>query len=409
MSIDRKLTVYLFLSLILVILLFQAFHPSWFRHISTDIYVYYNRASYFLSHFNLTNLNYNEYMAGATILFISVIPALLINNSFESYLVGFMAINVVLLFVIAYIYQKFGKIDNVVVFSLILLFTGPIIFFRFELLVVLLVLLSFYFWNKGQYVKSAIFLSLATLVKLYPILFLPYFLILKYKTDRLKGVLQFGLVYILTISILIIFYLLIFKIPLENLQQSLNFHSMKPVNTESIWADILTFISVASSGRHPTMISAWGINGLDPKFWLFPLWFYNWIWVIPVGLVYLWFFGKIRKKEFKFDIRICITIILLFLIFSKVLPHQYLLWFMLLIPFVRIRILVSKAWLVNLFIVLLTTFLHQYIYPLNYSQFLSGFSNPTEAMHLFTINRLAHILLIVLFIRLMFELKKVYS
>mgnify|MGYP001611779495 FL=1 len=408
MSIDRKLPVYLFFLLVLVILLFQSFHPSWFAQSSTDVYVYSSRASYFLSHFNLTELDYNEYLPGAVLFFISVIPTLLISNRFEPYLLGFMTVNVVLLFIIAYIYQKFGKIENVAVFSLILLFTGPIIFFRFELLVVLLVLLSFYFWSKHRYIKSAIFLGLGTLVKLYPILFLPYFLILKYKTDRIKGVLQFGLVYILTVIILTIFYLLIFKVPFANLQQSLNFHSMKPVNTESIWADILTFTSTLTTGHFPTMISAWGINGLDPKFWFLPLWFYNWIWVLPIGLMYLWFIFKIRKKEAKFDNKFCIAIILLFLIFSKVLPHQYLLWFMLLIPLIDIKILISREWTINLFIVLITTFIHQYIYPLNYSQFLSGFSNPTEAMHLFTINRIAHILLIVLFIRLMFEIKKDY-
>lgn len=403
---EKKLICYLFLFLVLIILLFQAWHPAWYAHISTDVYVYYNRASYFLTHSNLTGLDTNEHLPGAILLFLSAIPSLWISNTFDSYIRGFLTVNLVLLLIIAFVYQQYKRAANITIYGMILLMTGPIMFFRFDLLVVLFTILSFYFWQKKNQIFSTILLAIATLVKIYPIIFLPYYLVLSFKE---KGFFQTFILlatYIFTGYFLLAGYLLFFQIPLQNFQYSLNFHALKPVHTESIWVDILNYYYLLTIGRFPQIISVWGINGIAPEYAVFPLWFYNWIWVLPVGILYFWIFTKSKKYKLHFDIRVCLLVVLLFLIFSKVLSHQYLLWFFLLIPLIPTQTLLTRVWVVNLFLVLLITYFQQYIYPLNYSQFLAGFSNPGDSWHLFIINSISHLLMIVLAFRLFFDLKR---
>ncbi|MBI2021828.1 DUF2029 domain-containing protein [Candidatus Daviesbacteria bacterium] len=403
---ERKLAIGLFLLLALIVLIFQARHPAWFTHISTDLYVYFDRATFFVKNLNLTNLKDNEHLPGAILLFISAAPALLINYSFYSYTWGFILVNLLLILAIVYLTAKFTRLENVVVLTLILLFTGPIIFFRFDLLVVFLVILSFYFFTKEKISLAAIFLSAATLVKIYPIIFLPYLMFLTiYKgwnqTLRMFLVYSFGVIFLLFA------YMFVFQIPWENINYSLNFHVLKPVHTESIWATLITLYTTLTTKTYPEVIGAWGINGFAPQYWFAPLWFYNYIWVVPVGLMYLWLFLNRRKTKGSFDLRFCLIIVLLFLIFSKVLSHQYLLWYMLLVPLLDLKLLLTKIWIFNIFLILLTTFIHQYIYPLNYSQLLGDFYGQMgRSAHLFWINTLGNLILIILFISQFIEYVK---
>lgn len=402
----EKLFSYLFLPLALLVIVMQAWHPAWYPHISTDVYVYYNRASYFLTHGNLTGADTNEHLPGAILLFLSAIPSLWVDNSFESYIRGFLTVNLILLLLIAISYLFYKRSANIVIYAVILLMTGPIMFFRFDLLVVLFTIISFYLWQTKKEIWSTVLLAVATLVKIYPIIFLPYYLILAYKEKGLSQVFILLATYIFTGYFLLATYLLSFQIPLQNFLFSLNFHALKPVHTESIWVDFFNYYYYLTQGHFPKVISAWGINGIASEYWIFPLSFYNWIWVLPVGLVYLWIFLKLKRHKFNFDIRVCLLVVFIFLVFSKVLSHQYLLWFFLLIPLLPKHVLFSKVWIINTFLVLFITFFYQNIYPLNYSQFLDSFSDPSKDWHLFAINSAAHFLMIVLLIRQFIDLKR---
>ncbi len=399
----KKFLIWSLLFLILVFLLFQASLPAWFGHISTDTYVYFNRASYFYHNLNLANFKGNEHLPGAILLFIAASPVFLIEESLQSYIFGFTVINLVLILLIAYFILKVTSLKNIVILSLILLSIGPILFFRFDLLVVLLTIISFYFFQKEKYFSSIFVLACATLVKVYPVIFLPYLLLIVLKKNNLKTAVKLLTTYFVSILSLLIVYLFLFQISLENFQYSLNFHALKPVHTESIWATILTLISLIAKNLYPDLISAFGINGLSEKDWLLPLWFYNYIWFLPVGLFYVWI---VKSKNIlkTFDIRIPISILLIFLIFSKVLSHQYLLWFLLLIPLISYKKLTSSAWIINILLIILTNLLHQFVYPLNYSQFLFDY-NSGNLGYLFWINALSNFILILLFIRIFWDIK----
>lgn len=125
---ENKLIVYLLLTTMIFILLLQALHPAWSANLSTDAFIYYHHASYFLNNFNLTNLSGNEYLPGSILLFISVAAVPLINNSLAGFILGLIFVNVLLIFVTAYIYKRYGQLENITVFALIIFFTGPIIF-----------------------------------------------------------------------------------------------------------------------------------------------------------------------------------------------------------------------------------------------------------------------------------------
>ncbi|MBI2011982.1 hypothetical protein HYS91_04395 [Candidatus Daviesbacteria bacterium] len=391
--------------LTLGILIFQSTLPLWFGHISTDTYVYYNRASYFFNNLNLADFEGNEHLPGAIIYFILATPAFFFKSTWESYVWGFITVNSIATLIIDFFIAKIAGLKNILFLSLILLSVGPISLFRFDLLVVLLTIISFYFFIKEKNLKSAFFLGSATLVKIYPVIFLPYLLYLIYKKQNILETLKFFSTYILSLVGLLWLYVLFFQVSMENILFSLTFHTLKPVHTESLWTTILTIYSYLVNNTYPEIVSAWGINGLAEKYWLLPLWFYNYAWVLPVGLFYIWLL-KNRKKFENFDIRIPILIVLLFLIFSKVLSHQYLLWFLLLIPLLNYKRLMSRAWIVNIFLILLTNLLHQYIYPLNYTQFLNDYYNHNVlSSYLFWLNALSNLILVIIFWRIFREIK----
>lgn len=248
-----------------------------------------------------------------------------------------------------------------------------------------------------------IFLSMATLTKIYPIIFLPYLIILIWKRHPPANAIKALIIFLLTTFSLLGLYLLIFKLPLTNFLFSIEFHAMKPVSTESLWAVVLTIYSQITAGKYPQIMFSYGISGLDSRYWVLPLWFYNYFWILPLGLLYLWLFKKINYKS-SFDIRICLAIILLFLTFSKVLASQYLLWFTLLIPLLKLKIFYMRNWQINLLLVLLTAVFHQYIYPVYFGLFLVGFYD-NSLHYLFWINATANLILIILFIRIISEIK----
>ncbi len=401
---------YLFLFLVVITLLLLATHPAYYPHLQTDVFVFYQRTSFFISNFYLTNLTGNEYPPGAMLFFILTSPLLLINNSFETYKLVLFIANFILIFFLSVIYIKFTKAENIIIFAIILLFTGPIIFFRFDLLVVALVALSFYLWKEKKTALSLFLLSFATLIKVYPIIFIPYLLILSYKNNGLNQIVKNFLIYLLGIIFLVSLYLFIFQADIKNLYYSLNYHTLKPIGLESVWATIIMLITYFKNGTNFQIITSEGIWGISSNLQIAPLWLYNYIWIVPLALLHLWFIKKINNKLLNFDIKFCLINILLFLLFSKVIAPQYILWFSLLLPLVDIKNLIFKTeWIINLFLILLIVFLYQYIYPLNYSEWLNMFKLNMGIAPLFLINALRNFLLVLLAVRLFNQLKSAYA
>lgn len=389
-----KLVVYSSLILVLVVLLLQAYHPSWFNHMSIDVSVFYSRADYFINNLNFAQVNSNEYQPGALIFFALLSPILLINNSYITFTQTFFLANLFLVFLISFLYSKITNYKSIIIFSLILVFTGPIIFFRFELFAITFILLSLYFLYTQKYILSSISLAFATTIKLFPMVLLPYFLIKRYRSDGLMAVIVYFLTFFIATCLFISIFIFTFKSSLYDISNAINYHSSKSISIESNWATFITLIYTITNGTVPPLEANFRMWALDRNIIVFPVNFYNYFWVLPISLLYIWLLTR-KSLDIKKDSIFLISLLLTFIVSSKVQAPQYLLWFTLLIPLISANTLFSdKSLTIAFFLILLVLFLTQFIYPLSFGNFLEFYKNGTN-LEFFWINALRNILLLI--------------
>lgn len=394
-----KLIACLSLILTLTMLLLQAVHPSWKHHLQVDIAgQYMGHARHFLTDGNLSNIGYNEYQPGAVLFFVALSPILLLTESFEHFLGGLFVANILLLLLNAYLVRKIAGYTGVLVYSLILLFTGPIILYRFELLVNLFVLTSLYCWIRNRQGFSMFFLAAATFVKIYPALLLPYFMIVGFRQKKWSASLKIFTIFVGSLLLLCVVYSGLFRVSLQDMKDSLAIHSRKPVHVESVWATILTILPTFAGQPFASGQGNWGIFGISPENTLGPIGFYNYAWIAPLGLLYLTVL--LLQKKGELDFRITLLIPLLFLIFSKILTPQYLLWFALLFPLLQPKDTYEwRDFVINLFLILLAAFLSQYVYPLQYDRLLGTFYQDGSESGIFWILATRNLALVILSLR----------
>lgn len=383
---------YLFLSLCVLVVFLEGLHPAWKNHLIFDVYIYFERSTYLLNNHNLSGVQ-NEYQPGAIIYFALLSPLLLLNNSLDSFIKIFFLSNFVLIFIIAFLVEKLTSPKNILILSLLILFIGPILFYRFELLVVCLTITCFYFLRRKRQFLSTIFLSLAILTKLYPVIYVPFLLLLEYREKGLKKFLSLSSIFVSFIVLFIFTYLFFFHISPAEFIYSLNYHTTKPVGVEGVWSSIISTTKLILSGYPPTLVSGnytWGVSTSD---FFIPSWIIDNFWILALEIVY---FVVLTFKKSHF-IENILLLTLTMLVFSKQSAPQYLIWFLFLLPLINFeKYLHQIRYTFLLFLSLVISFLSQYIYPLNYTEFLQFFNNQSNS-YLFYINLVRNILLLCLF------------
>lgn len=403
-------------------------HPAYYMHLFPDVFAFFDRATFFWENGSLLNLGHNEYQPGAIAFFISLSPVFLIDTTIETYKWALFAANSIFILLISLILIKMKKTEGIFLMSLLLVFLGPILLFRFDLLVIFLTILSFYCWEIKKKDLSMVVLAFAVITKVYPIIFLPYLLWSQFKSGQenntvttnrptiyftnIRSILfqsfktdrklePFYLFFTFTTAFLayLLAYTYFFQIDLSATWTSYNFHNLKSVATESIWATVIYFIHFISGQSLPGMESAYGINAIARSEVYPPIQFYNYFWTLPLGIAYLLYFLK-NKSWDKIDYKFLTFVLLLFLIFSKVLSNQYLGWFLFMLPLIDIRTILKKTWIINIFVLVISIILHTYIYPLNYSGWLSVLTTGVIDPVLFWSVLISNFLLIVLALRI---------
>lgn len=355
-----------------LIIIYFGFLPQWHYTLNGDIKNYYFPVANHI--FTKDTLIYPP-LAN---LFFLLFP----TTSLAIYESFFVVANVFLLLIFSKI------IKNQLILSLLILCAGPIILFRFDLLVILLFALSIKTFTRSNFILSGIFLGAATMVKFFPLVLLPYFLLVLWPQ---KKVIPFIFAFVLTVAIILVLYLNVTKLDLSTIVTGLYFNFSKSVHMESVLGSVLTIITaITNPGPHGVQfISALWV--LDPLyllghargFRLFPL----------VGLAFVYALAIfLFKKNKDFRPTTCLFIILALIITSQTFSPQYLLWVAFLFPLLPN----NKT---NLFLVLLALVCTQIIYPLNYGE-LIDFFNLGINQHLFLIITLRNLLLVVLVIRL---------
>ena len=397
----EKLTIFLSLTFTIIVLLLMAFQNTWHFNLHTDIITYLARANHFWTNGSFENLNINEYQSGALFFFLAISPSLLFTNNLQSYLIGLFVVNILLLTVISYLYSKYSEKKDILLLSPILLFTGPIVLYRLEFFVMTFVIMSFYLFKKNLWILSTMALSFASLIKIFPVVFLPYFLIVTFRNEGLKKAFLIVFVYFVSYILYLGIFSFVTGLSLDQFLGSFSFIANAPIHNESLWGTLTGLYWLFTSSTFVQGAGAWGIFGVAQAYQLGPLWIYNFFWIIPIFVFYLYIFLKSKKMEMKFDIKICLLVILLFLLFSKILNHQYILWFMLLLPLVSLKsIMQHSIWIVVIFLTLLMTFISQYIYPLNYTDWVTQLYVNGTHLHLFWLNTIRNIILVILFVLL---------
>lgn len=370
-------------------------------HLFPDVFAFFDRASFYWDNRTLQNLGHNEYQPGAIAFFITLTPVFLLDKSVETFKWALFAANSLFFILYGILLIKMRKTAGVFLISILLIILGPILLFRFDMFVILLTVFSFYLWSNGKREISMYTLAFAVITKVYPIIFLPYLLLHSFKQGKKLEPFYLFFTFSAAVLIYLLAYTLFFQISLNDTYVSYNFHNLKSVATESVWASLIYFYSFFSTQTLPAMESAYGINAIARNA-IFPsIQFYNYFWVIPLGVFYLLYFFKNKSWE-KIDYKFLTFILLVFLLFSKVLSNQYLAWFLFMLPLIDIKVLLRKSWIINIFLIVLSIILHTYVYPLNYSNWVNmlvgGFINPFLLWSIL----ISNLLLIILAIRIGF-------
>lgn len=393
----------LFVCISLVSVLSFSLIPAFYEHLRVDIYgEYINHVNVFLRDGNLSNIGYNEYQPVAVMFFISLSPFYkLSNNDINTYIYGLYFVNILLAIIACFlIYALKKNYTNIFIFALIFLFTGPIILNRFELLVFVELLLMILFYTKKRYFWSGTFMSIAIATKIYPIIFLPYmfYLVTRNRTNY-KDVIRY--IAGITFGILLVLYVFcgILGVDYRRISSDAKIHSIKPVNSESVWSTLLVFFHWFKNGNHAIGGGSFGVWGIQEELILLPKLFYNYFWILAVTIYYLYILLKnYSSKKVSFDPAMLYLFALLFMVTSKIITPQYILWFSLPFTLITIPMLSKKqlVWSLQLGIILLTSVLTQFVYPLNYGGYLRFFEKQDNTQFYFWVMALRNMLLIAL-------------
>lgn len=381
---------------LLAVLIFMAYDPAWQYHLAVDVWgFYFPRFVHFLKNLSFFDIGRNEYLPGA--MFFFLIPGYLIPpiaSTWQAYLKGLIFINVILVIIHLYIYKQRSTLAPYL-FLGILLFAGPIFFFRHDLFVSLFVIGSILLWQKKKVNLAAFTLGVATSIKIYPMLILPYFVILAYKSKNYLEVLKVTAFFGLGILLIFGVYILLGS-SVSEIVNSLKVNSIKPVHVESIWGSLLTIIGKLKNGVWTPGLGSSGIFGIDPRFIYVPVNFYNYFWILPLGAFYIFIHKNVKKFD-ELRVDFIFLIILIFLLFSKILTAQYLFWLLPLFPLLKFTKKTSLIMVSAFVTILLIVFASQYIYPLHYNELLGIFYSSGQQAEYFYVLLIRNILLIILF------------
>ena len=395
-QIGKDIILLFFIFLTFYIIYFQANSSLWRGHLEVDVYVFFQRVEHFLKQKTFSSLKGNEHIPGSLLFFF--LPLIFLSSKFtySSYLKAFFLVNFILLFIHLLLYRRKSKFFNSLIFLLIILSIGPILLFRFELVVSLLVLLSILFWKQKNYYLAGLFLGASMAIKFYPIVFLPYLLLLLIYRKKYKKTLLFFISFLIGVLLpTLIFFILGGN--LKQLLYSLEYHSLKPISIESIPGTFITLTSLLINNKPPALFGGWGVWGIKPMTKISPF-LINWFWFLPVLIFYLYL---VVKKQFlrELNVGVFFCLILLFLVFSKNLHPQYIFWFISFFPLLKVKKPKDRIkYLILFFFILIIGILNQLVYPILYSSFIEDFYNNGEKIEIFYLHFLLNLYILFLFI-----------
>ncbi len=382
-------------------------HPDWSGHPQGDTLVFHKRALHFLEEGSWRNMGYNEYQPGALWWLVLVGKTAFVPNIYNSYVTALIVINLALLIGHWRYFRRYGPPGAGIVFWAVAAAMGPILFYRFELIVSALVIAALHFAFRGKWGLAGWWLGLGTAVKLYPVVLLPLVLIFAYR-ERIKWGKVIACLLLFTLGIAIP-YLSFYMTggTWEGIKRCHVVHGLKPVGAYGLWGNAIAMNHFLRDEPVKTE-SNYGMFGLLPDNEDLSLTLINWFWVIPVALVYA-FILRNRELAVRVGWEMAWFVLLIFIVFTKVVHPQYLWWFAVFTPMVFWRELVRNMRYIIVGVTAALLGLTQILFPLNFVAHIHWFYDMSKDATLFYISVLCNLLLIVIAVSGFFGLMKVAS
>ncbi len=343
----------------------QGLQPTWNAHLQVDIWVFWERINYWLVHnHSFAGLTGNEVLPSA--LLYLFIPAALVpvgSLAYANYLPAAMLVNMVVLAGHWFFYR------DKAIFWTCLLALGPILLFRFDGLVTLLMLFGGVAFIKRNYPLSGFFWGLATATKVFPVIVVPYMLLILMAQRNWREMVRFLIGFGEALLLPVIIFVAMGG-DMEQVSAALAFHSQKLISIESIPGSWITGWSLLRSGVPPAILPGngiWAVAG--------PAELLNRLWIVPVALFYylVW-----KRKDLikQFNWSVVLSLLLVFLAVSKNLNPQYLWWYAAFLPLTKPT---KLSWVLTLGVLLL----NQLVFPLYYTLFVENFYRQNESHWIF--------------------------
>jgi uncharacterized membrane protein len=333
-------------------------------------------------------------------LFFLVFPRLF-TSSFPVYTILFQIEVFVFDMIAVYLIYLMAEKRNIAPWKMLAVYTaailaiGPIFVNSYDIFPTVLVLLSLYFFQRGNNKTSWAVLALGVMTKIYPIVIAPIFFLYLMRERRYKSIWE-GLVSFAAVFLISILPFLILRA--GSLASLLSFHTGRPLEIESTYSSILLFIGRLTM-TPPAIVFSAGSNGLggpaadilsNISIFLLEL-----LLLVSYWLIY----RRIKTEKYHFEelAAFSLLVIAVTLIASKVLSPQYMIWPMPLIPLLTN----NKRYIISALFIIVAVMTY-YVYPLHYAE-LGDIRSPVVIV-LFVRNILL-ILLTILLAVFLFRMK----
>lgn len=387
-------TQWIFLGVVLLVLVVQAYHPLWRPHLQVDVVTFQMRAVHFEQTGSWAGMAYNEYQPGALWYFVGLGALTSTPQQFDAFLTTTVLANLALIAAHFYFFKRHSHPYAPHFFLFLLLATGPILFFRFELVVSLLVLWSWQYFRQHRWGVSAGLLGLAVAIKLYPVVLLPLVVAEAARRKNWRQVMLAVPWFMLGLLGPVVL-LMLFGASGESIKAGIDFHNLKPVGLEGLWGSGITLLQ--SWLDIPLRITpGYGVHGLTADLPLLSNKLLNQAWLLPYGIVMLATAWLFRRRGYT-DPGLAFFLLLTFVLFAKVLNPQYVWWYVVFLPLIPLSWYSPRRWVLVLLTAGASLVLTQWVYPLHYSEFLSWFTTQDSSPTLFYLSVLRNVLLVALF------------
>lgn len=386
----KTVSLTLFAVAVALLLFGQTFHSAWQPHLQTDIVIHHQQANQYSQSGSWRDITFKEYQPGALWIFLVPHALSLFQDNYNVYLNGTLFLNALLLAAHGWLFYRHGPSGALWIFLLITAAAGPILLYRFELIVSLLALTAWVLFRKDKPAWSAWLLGIATATKLYPAVIFPVVIAEYIRRREFITVLMVTAAFFLGL-VTIVLPFLIFGGTIADISESFTTYSIKPISLDSFWGSLLT-IREQMRGTLPNIDGANGIQGIAESSALLPLSFYNFFWLFSLGITFLILLSRFRQTNYAHPL-IPIILLTVFTLSAKVINPQYIWWFFSFVPLLALQR--RRSWLLGAVLVttLLSLTLTQIVYPINYTAFLDWFYGRSTDNNLFIVSVVRNILL----------------